>query len=106
MKKKTDIILSTPSLIDLLGEERHRPSPPQVLLGRKAYVSIGCDLRDSANLDIAVRSILGKEDTSILCLAEVSLAYMHARDADEIIRWAASLSTGIKPPCQLIGFES
>lgn len=95
MTKKAHIILSIPQLNENLGDEQHEKVTREILLHRESYVAVGCDLRDLTNLDTAVRSILGVTAPKVLCLAEVALAYLRPSEADELIQWATTLSTGI-----------
>ena len=93
MTTKRDTILQNKQLHALLSL-RQSTSPGPVLLKSAEYIAIGCDLRDLAVLDSTVRAIIGVQDCIVLCIAEVSIAYMTDVDADALIKWTTSLSGG------------
>lgn len=94
---KTELVLNTTLLrATLRGEEQHA-SLPHVPIDGQSYAAIGCDLRDLTSLDTAVKFILRDTDPVVLCLAEVSIAYMPAQEADALIRWASTLANGTVP---------
>ena len=93
MMSKRDRILQNKQLHALISLSQSASSGP-VLLKSAEYIAIGCDLRDLAVLDSAVRPIIGEQDCIVLCVAEVSIAYMMDVDADALIKWTTSLSEG------------
>ncbi|KAL9624097.1 MAG: hypothetical protein Q9160_001619 [Pyrenula sp. 1 TL-2023] len=94
VSKRSVELLNNPLLRDTLGGEQQHVSLPHVLMDKQSYAAIGCDLRDLTSLNTAVKSILrDMEDPVVLCLAEVSMAYMPAQEADALIRWASTLAS-------------
>lgn len=85
MKKKRDIVVSTSELnsrltnIEILDDG--------LLLRSDQYLQIGCDLRDMVQLQRSLASAIEVENTSILFIAEVSIAYMPVQAADALIKW-------------------
>lgn len=65
-----------------------------VLLSAARYTAVGCDLTDTARLDEVLNS-LDLVDGSVLFVAEVSMTYMDAKDADRVIKWASKFQNGI-----------
>lgn len=62
------------------------------------YIAIGCDLsKDLARLREMVLKACPTEETLILCVAEVSIAYMSVYDADAVIEMASTFPNGA--PC-------
>lgn len=94
MVSKCDVVLRTPKMKDLLTLRSPRLAKG-LLIDSDEYVAIGCDLRNVKRLDRLVRSILPVDDCTVLCIAEVSIAYMHPDDADAVISWSSSLSSDV-----------
>lgn len=65
-----------------------------ILIDSAEYAAIGCDLRNLTRLDRLVKSVIDIDQCLVLCVAEVSIAYMQTDDADAVISWAATLSSG------------
>lgn len=89
MRKKCEVISQTPQLSSLLGLNEEVSSSGSILYKSPHYIAIGCDL---ANID-AFGSILENEISikkwMVLCTAEVSVTYMDAKAADNLITWFA-----------------
>lgn len=94
MVKKRDIITQCPTLRDLLSDVQLTPETDSILLRSKEYVGIGCDLGDLSELDAALSGVIGLDQASILCIAEVSITYMEVELADALIRFMPKLSNG------------
>lgn len=94
MSSKCDIVTNTPKMKDLLTL-RTPKATKGVLLDSDEYVAIGCDLRNVKRLDRLVRNVVLVEECTVLCIAEVSIAYMHPDDADAVIAWSSSLSSDV-----------
>ncbi|EEH06591.1 leucine carboxyl methyltransferase [Histoplasma capsulatum G186AR] len=92
MVKKRDIITQCPALRDLLSDAQLTPETDSILLRSKEYVGIGCDLGDLSELDAALSGVIGLDQASILCIAEVSITYMEVELADALIRFMPKLS--------------
>ncbi|KAI1433080.1 leucine carboxyl methyltransferase [Xylaria sp. CBS 124048] len=90
MSKKRTIVLSTPELrsvfepFDTTGGE-HLP------LQSDRYAQIGCDLRNTADIENALSRCLNPSDCIFMFVAEVSITYMETQGADGVIEWAGSL---------------
>ena len=90
---KCDIVLKTAKMKDLLTLRTPKLTKG-VLIDSDEYVAVGCDLRNVKRLDRLIRSVVSIEACTVLCIAEVSLAYMHPDDADAVISWSSTLSSG------------
>ncbi|EGC47393.1 tRNA wybutosine-synthesizing protein 4 [Histoplasma capsulatum var. duboisii H88] len=95
MVKKRDIITQCPALRDLLSDAQLTPETDSILLRSKEYVGIGCDLGDLSELDAALSGVIGLDQASILCIAEVSITYMEVELADALIRFMLKLSNDV-----------
>lgn len=93
MVSKCDVVLDTPKMKDLLTLRTPKVSKG-VLIDSDEYVAIGCDLRNVKRLDRLIRSVVPVEECLVLCIAEVSIAYMDPDDADAVISWSSTLSSG------------
>lgn len=58
------------------------------------YVTVGCDLRQLAELERILKSVANAENKAILFVAEVSVAYMDVKSADAVVSWASSFNDG------------
>lgn len=59
------------------------------------YVAMGCDLsKDLAQLKERVLKACPTEETLVLCVAEVSIAYMSVSHADAVIKMASTFPNG------------
>jgi len=93
MQRKLQIIRQHEPLQGLLKDlELGGPDEVQVLkaTGYRAY---GCDLRNLDKLEATLRKDFKMESCSVtlLFVAEVSVAYMELKPANELIRWASTL---------------
>ena len=88
MKKKCDVISSTPQLQDLLGPYDRSLDSSGLDLRSESYLAVGCDLTDIVSLDTLVASEVQMSRCLVLCIAEVSITYMDSNAADALIRWA------------------
>lgn len=94
INKKTEIILATPQLHDLLGHVRTSANSEIVRLRSDSYLAVGCDLRDLEQLQCALSKELELSKCIFLLTAEVSVTYMDVEAADALIAWAAKLEDG------------
>jgi tRNA wybutosine-synthesizing protein 4 len=94
MVSKCDVVTKTPKMRDMLTL-RTLKETAGLLLNSDEYVAIGCDLRNVKRLDRLVKCVLPVEESTVLCIAEVSIAYMHPDDADAIISWSSTLSSDV-----------
>ena len=92
MQKKTDIVLNTPQLLNLLGGIS-TPSAP-VFLQSEFYLAVGCDLRELEKLEAVLFKWLEPSRCIFLVTAEVSVTYMDVQAADALISWAAKFNNG------------
>ena len=93
MQKKTDIILDTPQLRELLLGDVSTALAP-VLLRSESYLAVGCDLRDLEKLENALLKEFEHSQCIILATAEVSVTYMDVEAANALISWVARLKNG------------
>ena len=94
MISKGEIILNTPKMKDLLTFKESNPQGSGVVLDSEQYTLFGCDLRNLRRLEDLMRRVVSVEDCLVLCVAEVSITYMHPDAADELLAWSSSISSG------------
>lgn len=92
--KKSDIIVNTPQLRDLLGPHERFSGTTGVFLHSECYLALGCDLGDTARLDEILTGLFDVSKSFILCTAEVSITYMDMKAADALIQWGARYDDG------------
>ncbi|KAM0352848.1 hypothetical protein ACHAPU_001730 [Fusarium lateritium] len=93
MRKKRQIVLGTPQLRELLGDDPFisEKDTDHLLLRSDKYCQIGCDLRELESLRRCLESFLSLSQCSVLFVAEVSVTYMDTASADALIQWASSI---------------
>lgn len=99
METKRRVINSTPQILDLFhpihsdltGRDK------SVLIDSNEYAALGCDLRNIPRLERLLRSIVDIDQCLVLCVAEVSITYMHTDAADALIAWSSNISPGESP---------
>ncbi|TVY41335.1 tRNA wybutosine-synthesizing protein [Lachnellula subtilissima] len=87
MLKKRDMVNRTPELKEFFTNVELLEG--DILLRSDQYLQIGCDLRDLDTLDKALASAFDFKEIEILFVAEVSITYMDAHYADNLIEWAS-----------------
>ena len=87
LEKKRKAVLTMTQLNSMLTDIEV-PEAGDILFRSKEYLQIGCDLRDLVGLQRSLASTIDLEHTSILFVAEVSIAYMDIQSADALIKWA------------------
>ncbi|KAK2612857.1 tRNA methyltransferase ppm2 [Conoideocrella luteorostrata] len=93
MLKKRSIVLETPQLQEILGQDFIvGKSDDQIILRSNHYCQIGCDLRELEKLKESLEELTPLSECRVLFVAEVSITYMDTHSADELIRWASSIS--------------
>lgn len=65
------------------------------LLRSDPYIAFGCDLADINKLNAVLANEVDLETCSVLFVAEVSMTYMDAADADSLLKWACKFSDGV-----------
>ncbi|KAI0394566.1 leucine carboxyl methyltransferase [Xylariaceae sp. FL0594] len=90
MSKKRTTVLGTPELSSVF-EPLDTNAGGHVVLKSDMYCQIGCDLRNTADLEKALSSILDRSNCTFMFVAEVSITYMETEGADGVIKWASSL---------------
>jgi len=78
MSKKRTTVLNTPELSSVF-EPLDTNADEHVLLKSDGYCQIGCDLRNTTDLERALSSILDRSDCIFMFVAEVSITYMEVR---------------------------
>lgn len=93
MRKKRSIVLETPQLRDLLGEDFlvSDSDQDQILLRSDRYCQIGCDLRELEKLRTLLETLTPLAGCPVLFVAEVSVTYMDTISADALIHWASTV---------------
>ncbi len=95
ISKKSEMILSTPQICEVLGEV-HRPDKMDgVFLQSPSYHAVGCDLANTRRLSQLLNCLIDPSEYQILCIAEVSITYMDVDTADALIAWAAKQNDGM-----------
>lgn len=94
MVSKCDVVLQTSKMKNMLTLRTPKETKG-VLLDSDEYVAVGCDLRNVKRLERLVKSVLPIEESAVLCIAEVSIAYMHPDDADAVLSWSSTLSSDV-----------
>ncbi|KAF4445976.1 leucine carboxyl methyltransferase 2 [Fusarium austroafricanum] len=93
MRKKRAIVLGTPELQELLGDDPivSEKDTDHLFLRSDKYCQIGCDLRELDSLRKCLESFLSLSECLVLFVAEVSITYMDTASADALIQWASSI---------------
>ena len=94
MAKKCEVISHNPQLADLVGELEISSNNRGVIARSEQYLAIGCDLRDLAWLDQALRKEIDITKSLVLITAEVSITYVDVESADALIAWSARFLNG------------
>jgi tRNA wybutosine-synthesizing protein 4 len=94
MEKKRDVVRSTAELKEMLANVTF-PQSGKLLLKSDQYLQVGCDLRQLSELLAVLASAVDIEKCLILCIAEVSITYMHVEAANALIKWASKLADGM-----------
>ncbi|KAG8419254.1 tRNA methyltransferase ppm2 [Metarhizium acridum] len=96
MLKKRSIVLETPQLREILGENFvvSQSNEDQILLQSDRYCQIGCDLREISRLRDSLETLSSLADCPVLFVAEVSITYMDTKFADALIQWSSSVGKG------------
>ncbi|GJN78048.1 tRNA methyltransferase ppm2 [Purpureocillium lilacinum] len=90
MHKKRAIVLETPELKELLGQD-FIVGESDILLRSERYCQIGCDLRQLQRLRATLETFLSLDDCDVLFVAEVSVTYMDTASADSLLQWASTV---------------
>ncbi|SCW03808.1 LAFE_0G18668g1_1 [Lachancea fermentati] len=91
IKNKVTIIEKTPELKSIVGETK-MTSNPRTLFNSENYVAVSCDLNEIQSFEEVLSFLNLKEpDVIKIFVAEVSLAYMTAEKADNIITHCANI---------------
>lgn len=91
MLKKRSIVLETPQLRDILGQDFLVSDQDQILLRSDRYCQIGCDLRELTKLRASLETLIPLAGCPVLFIAEVSITYMDTKSADALIQWASTI---------------
>ncbi|EHK18658.1 uncharacterized protein TRIVIDRAFT_44191 [Trichoderma virens Gv29-8] len=93
IKKKRAIVLQTPELRSLLGEDFTLGDEDKdgLLLRSNKYCQLGCDLRQLDRLRMTLESFISLPECAILFVAEVSITYMDTLSADSLIQWGSTV---------------
>lgn len=99
MRKKRAVVMGTPELADLLGDDvsLEKSEEELVLLRSQRYCQVGCDLRELDVLQKALESLIDTSTCSVLFVAEVSVTYMDTMSANDLLQWASSVGQGAFP---------
>ncbi|KAK3678012.1 tRNA methyltransferase ppm2 [Recurvomyces mirabilis] len=94
MHNKLGIISKTEQLKMLLPKMTRTNNESGLLASSDPYVAIGCDLYNTSTMDQILHDHLRIKDSSVavLCVAEVSIAYMEREAAQHVLEWGATLS--------------
>lgn len=97
MQKKRAIVLQTPELRSLLGDDFTLGDDDKdgLLLRSNKYCQLGCDLRQLDRLRNFLASVINLPECSILFVAEVSITYMDTQSTDSLIQWGSAVGRGL-----------
>jgi tRNA wybutosine-synthesizing protein 4 len=95
MAKKSDVIVNTSQLRDLVGSYERPPDHSGVFLRSEVYLALGCDLGNITRLEELLAREVDTSNALMLCTAEVSVTYMNTEAADALIHWAAQYSDSV-----------
>lgn len=97
MRRKCNIVLSTPELHLPLGSLQHteEDDPSPILLRSQHYFQVGCDLRRLSILEDSLNAIVDRHDSWFFFVAEVSVTYMDTGSADALIGWCNKFAEGM-----------
>lgn len=97
IQKKRAIVLQTPELRDLLGNDftLGDEAGDGLFLRSNKYCQLGCDLRQLDRLRNSLKSVINLSECAILFVAEVSITYMDTQSADSLIEWGSTLGRGL-----------
>jgi len=91
MRRKTDIVRENGVFAGQLRNAQYSDAERGIMLKADEYVAVGCDLKNLTDLDEILKHELELQDSEILFMAEVSIAYMPVTAADAVIKWASTL---------------
>lgn len=94
MINKKTALRQTDEITELLDDVEFLPDHSDLQIRSKKYIAIGCDLKNLAKLDHALKTRILPSQCSVLFLAEVSLTYMDVKSANAVVNWASKLSDG------------
>jgi tRNA wybutosine-synthesizing protein 4 len=97
IQKKRAIVLQTPELRSLLGNDFTLGDDGKdgLLLRSNKYCLLGCDLRQLDRLRDILKSVINLPECLILFVAEVSITYMDTESADSLIKWGSTVGRGL-----------
>lgn len=97
MQTKCKIVKETSRINSLLNPVAPETAANEksILFESQEYVQIGCDLRNTRRLERLLRSVVDLDRCLILCVAEVSITYMHTEAADALIAWSSTISPDV-----------
>ena len=96
IKKKCDVITTTPQLQDLL-QPREVSNGGPIFLRSERYTALGCDLTNTKHLETILANEFEISKCLLLCTAELSVTYMNVEAADLLIEWAAQYDDSMLP---------
>ncbi|PTB74105.1 LCM-domain-containing protein [Trichoderma longibrachiatum ATCC 18648] len=93
MHKKRAVVLQTPELRKLLGDDYTLSDKGKdgLLLRSTKYCQLGCDLRQLDRLRALLESVVSLSECAVLFVAEVSITYMDTQYADSLIEWGSTV---------------
>lgn len=97
MHKKRAVVLQTPELRKLLGDDYTLSDKGKdgLLLRSTKYCQLGCDLRQLDRLRALLESVVSLSECAVLFVAEVSITYMDTQYADSLIEWGSTVGRGM-----------
>lgn len=97
MRRKLEMIQQNEPLSKILADLQVHSTTDVEIARSSGYRAYACDLRHLDKLDSALRQGFDLEfcSVAILCIAEVSVAYMDATSANALLKWVATLEDGM-----------
>ena len=92
IEKKLEIMRNTPEIMDLMGTNLTSHNINDFIFSTNNYCLLGCDLKNTELYRKQITNLLGENPSIKIFIAEVSLAYMKPKPANEVIEFSSRLS--------------
>ena len=90
MAQKIRVIQESPPLAEIVGKVEDISLQDGVFLHSKHYIALGCDLTQPNILEQQLKRFVNLMDSELYFVAEVSMTYVAASAADDLLGWASA----------------
>ena len=90
MAQKIKVIQESHQLADIIGRVEDTSLQNGVFLHSKHYIALGCDLTQPNMLEEQMKRFVDLMESKLYFVAEVSITYMAASAADDLLGWASA----------------